>query len=248
MKTISRGLLTAVAVAALLLFPATAGSLELFDGNLGYDGEWLHVIDAPGMGNSIYWQDLGVDFTYDVNVALDDGFGGFGESVVQISEVETNYAEMDLPVGDYVFRVREVDASGAAGSWSDTGSLTVIEDLESPKARILRADSVGDVVSIELEVSDDTVLRLARFTINGEYAGAVGLKTENFKIKPSFGQPRIVVFEHPLPKGKKGQVTISVVVSDVTYKYASQSVVLGTEEGATGGPEKKKGGGRGPKK
>ena len=81
----------------------------------------------------------------------------------------------------------------------------MVEDTEWPRARIVSplagSFSAGDIVPVELEVSDDTVLHLAQFSINGRYVGAVGLKTEDYKIRPSFGEPLTVLFDLEIPKG-----------------------------------------------
>ena len=112
--------------------------------------------------------------------------------------------------------------------------MEVLEDLEPPRARIVspiagQTLSQGDTIPIALEVSDDTVLHLARFTIGGDYAGILGLKTENYKVKPSFGEPRIVVFNYQLPtKGKTGALEISVVVTDVAGNTVATTVVVST--------------------
>jgi hypothetical protein len=108
----------------------------------------------------------------------------------------------------------------------------VVEDLEPPQARIVspvsgQTISQGDTIPIALEVSDDTVLHLARFTIGGDYAGILGLKTENYKVKPSFGEPRIVVFNYQLPaNGKAGALEISVNVTDVANNSVTATVVV----------------------
>jgi hypothetical protein len=233
------------ALYALILLPATALSLELFEGNLGYEGDWLLVLDAPAMGDRVYWEDLGADVTYEVQCAVDDGFASL---VLEESGITTNYVEPGLPAGFYYLRAREVHSSGDAGSWSDTGTLQVVEDVEWPRAEILSplsgSFSAGDIVSIELEVSDDTVLHVAQFTINGKYVGTLGLKSENYKVKPSFGEPRSLLFDYEIPKGKRGSLEISVVVSDVTYKQATTSVVIRAGEPSSG---KKGGKGRGKK-
>lgn len=232
----------AVAAALMLLLPAASFSLELFDGNLGYDGNWLHVIDAPAMTDRVYWEDLGADFTYQAQCATDLGFQAV---VVEEAALDTNYMTPALPAGAYYFRAREVDSSGTPGGWSAAGTLDVVEDTAWPGAQILSplsgSFSAGDPIAIELEVVDDTVLHVAQFRLNGEYVGALGLKTENYKVKPSFGVPRTVVFETEVPKGK-GPLEISVIVSDVTYKQVTTSLVV---EEASGGSRKGGKGGRG---
>jgi len=218
-------------LAAFLLHPAAAHSLELFEGNWGYEGTWLHVLDSTTMSDRVYWYELGDDVSYQVQFATDESFSA--ESVVlEESGILTNYFSPDLGPGSYVFRVREVHGSGVAGSWSETGTLDVVEDLKPPAVAILdplpgQTFSAGDPISIRLEVSDDTLLRLARFTVDGEYAGTLGLKTENAKLSPSFDEARIVVFEFPLPsKGGKGLVEISVTVSDVLYRSTTRTVQI----------------------
>jgi hypothetical protein len=231
----------------LLLLPNTAFSVELFEGNLGYEGDWLHVAGSTTMTDRVYWYELGDDLSYQVQFAYDADF----LDLVLDQEVFTNYIAPGLGAGFYYFRVREIHPSGAAGSWSDVGTLEVVEDLEPPTAQILspldgQAFSIGDSISIQLEVSDDTVLRFARFTIGGEYAGTLGLKTENYKLKPSLGQPRTVVFDYQLPaKGKAGALEISAEVSDVTYKAVTSAIVIDTVKGSvTNGARTSKKGGR----
>jgi hypothetical protein len=88
---------------------------------------------------------------------------------------------------------------------------------------------LGDPISIQVEVSDDTILHLARFAINGEYLATVGLMSENFKLIPSFGETRTLVFDYQLPsRGKTGPVEISVLVSDVTNASVTSRVTVNT--------------------
>jgi hypothetical protein len=224
-----RCLSTLVALTALILLPAASFSLELFEGNLGYDGEWLSVLDSTSMSDRVYWYELGDDVTYQAQIATN---GSFLDLVLDLGDIDTNYVEPGLGPGFYYFRVREIHSSGAVGSWSNTGTLEVMEDRELPTAEILsplpgQSFERGDLVSVQLRISDDTVLRLARFTIGGEYAGTLGLKTENYKVSPSFGEPRTVVFDYRLPKNTgKGPLEISVVVTDVTDKAVADSVVI----------------------
>ena len=233
------------ALLALVLLPQTAFSLELFEGNIGYEGDWLHVLDAPGMGDRIYWYALGDEVTYQVQCANDIEFTSV---VVDESGIVPNYVVPDLAPGFYQFRVRE-SFSGVTGSWSDTGTVEVVEDLEPPQAQIVspvagQTLSQGDTIPIALEVSDDTVLHLARFTIGGDYAGILGLKTENYKVKPSFGESRIVVFNYQLPpNGKTGELAISVNVTDVAHHSVTTTVVINTVK-ANSDTEKSKGRGR----
>jgi hypothetical protein len=208
------------------------------------DGDWLHVLDAPAMGDRVYWYEvLNDDVTYQAQFAHDAGFSSI---VLDVDGIFTNYITPDLGLGSYYFRARDIGASGTPGSWSKTGTLEVVEDLEPPTAEILspvagQAYSGGDTISIELEVSDDTVLHLAQFTVNGQYAGTLGLKTENYKVSPCFGQPRTVVFDYTPTKGKGGQLEISVLVSDVTYKTVKKTVVIGSGKTSSA---KGKGGGK----
>jgi hypothetical protein len=236
---------------ALVLLPQTAFSLELFEGNVGYEGDWLHVLEAPAMGDQIYWYDLGDEVTYQVQCANDIDFTSL---VLNEGGIVPNYVVPDLGPGFYHFRVRESHSSGVTGSWSDTGTLEVVEDLELPQAQIVspvagQTFSQGDTIPIELEVSDDTVLHLARFTIGGDYAGILGLKTENYKVKPSFGESRFVVFNYQLPaNGKSGALEISVDVTDVAHNSVTATVVVNTTKSSsdtTSSTEKKgKGWGR----
>jgi hypothetical protein len=228
--------------------------LQLFEGNLGYDSEWLHVLDAPAMGDQVFWYGLGDDVTYQVQFANDSAFT---EVVLDEPGIVPNYIVPDLGAGFYHFRVRETHFSGVAGSWSRTGTLEVAEDLTRPLARILspvagQTFSPGSTIPIELEVSDDTLLHLARFTVGGDYAGILGLKAENSKLVPSFGESRTVRFDYQLPsKGKPGPVMISVDVTDVTHKAVTVAVVVEVAKTSSdsdsdfdSGSEKKKGRGR----
>lgn len=239
---------------ALVLLPGSAFSLQLFEGNLGYDSDWLQVLDAPAMGDQVFWYDLGDDVTYQVQFAND---ATFSEVVLDEGGIVPNYVIPGLGAGFYHFRVRETHFSGVTGSWSDTGTLEVAEDRTRPLARILspvagQTFSPGATIPIELEVSDDTVLHLARFTVGGDYAGILGLKAENNKLRPSFGESRIVRFDYQLPsKGKAGAVEISVDVTDVTHKAVTAAVVVDVAKTSSdststsdSGSEKKKGRGR----
>ena len=235
---------------ALILLPQTAFSLELFEGNIGYEGDWLHVLDAPGMGDRIYWYGLGDEVTYQVQCANDIEFTSM---VLDEGGIVPNYVVPDLAPGFYNFRVREAHSSGVTGSWSDTGTLEVVEDLEPPQAQINfpvsgQTLSPGDTIPIALEVSDDTVLHLARFTIGGDYAGILGLKTENYKVKPSFGESRIVVFDYQLPT-KRGALEISVIVTDVAGNSVATTVAVDVGKASSDTSDtKKKGKGLGRNK
>jgi len=217
------------ALAALALLPNQALSLRLFEGNLGYDSDWLYVLDSTAMGDRVYWYDLGDDVTYEAQFALDESFEA---PVLDLVNIVDNYVEPGLGPDFYYFRAREVHFSNAAGSWSETGTLEVVEDREPPTVRILapldgQVFMRQDTLAVQLEVSDDTVLRLARFTIGGDYAGTLGLKTENSKVKPSFGEPRTVAFNVQIPKNAgKGLLEISVAVSDVMGRAITDSVVI----------------------
>jgi hypothetical protein len=209
--------------------------LDIFEGNLGYEGDWLHVINAPAMGDRVYWYGLGDDVTYQFQCAADVGFS---EVVLDESGIASNYIEPYLNPGFCHFRVREAHSSGVTGAWSDIGTLDVVEDVESPQARILspvagQTFSSGDTISIQLEVSDDTVLHLARFTIGGKYAGTLGLKAQNNKVYPSFGESRTVAFDYTLPKGKKGALEIFVDVSDVTRNSVTRAVIVNVGKGGS---------------
>ena len=231
------------AFTALILLPTTSFSLELFEGNLGYDGEWLSVLDSTSMSDRVYWYELGDDVTYQAQFATNESFL---DLVLDFHDIDTNYVEPGLGPGFYYFRVREIHSSGVVGSWSDTGTSEVMEDRELPTAEILsplpgQSFERDDLVSVQLRISDDTLLRLARFTFGGEYAGTLGLKTENTKVSPSFGEPRTVVFDYRLPKNAgKGPLGISVVVTDVMNKAVADSVVIdiGGSSNQSSGTEK----------
>jgi hypothetical protein len=234
------------AFSALVLLPGSAFSLQLFEGNLGYDSEWLQVLDAPAMGDQVFWYALGDDVTYQVQFANDIGFS---DVVLDERGVVSNYVVPGLASGFYHFRVRETHSSGFTGNWSSTGTLEVLEDSTAPLAGILspapgQTFSPGATVRIELEVSDDTVLHLARFTIGGSYAGTIGLKAENSKLKPSFGESRKVVFDYTLPK-KTGPLEISVDVSDVMHRSVTSTVIVYV---AKAGSDSERGGRRGRKR
>jgi hypothetical protein len=87
---------------------------------------------------------------------------------------------------------------------------------------------------------------MARFTVGGNYAGVLGLKAENYKVKPSFGEPRTVVFDYQLPaKGKTGALEISVDVTDVTHNSVTTTVVVNV---AKANSDTEKSNGRGHKR
>jgi hypothetical protein len=233
------------ALLTLALLPSAAAAVRLFEGNLGYECGWLHVMNSGKISDRVYWYTSPDEASYQVQFALDDDFV---DVVSDMGEVATNYVAPGLAPGFYYFRVRAFDLDGNAGSWSNTGTLEVVEEMEAPSLEILSpADgqiySKGDRLSITLEVSDDTVLDMARFTIDGAYAGVLGLKTENFKLAPSFGEPRTVVFEYQIPPtGKAGPLEISVMLSDVAYNTVVETVVIDTVK--SDGAEVKKGRGR----
>jgi hypothetical protein len=235
-----------------MLLPATAFSLDLYN-NTGTPGDWFHVVDAPAISDRVYWDDLGPGFTYEAQCATDTAFttGTGGSVVVDETALTTNYLSEDLEAGEYYYQVREVadEDPDNPGDWS-MGTLAVYEDVEWPVVEILSplggSFSSGDALAIEIEVSDDTVPHVAQFRINGDYVGSIGLMTENYKIRPSLGEPRTFVFETETPRGN-GPLEISVIVSDVTYKQVTTSVVVDSSN--TGGTSKGgKGGGKGGKK
>ena len=237
-------------VLAVALLPSTALSVELFEGNLGVEGDWLQVLDSTNIGDRVYWYEVLGDVSYEVQFAADQGFSNV---VLQEDQILTNYVTPGLGLGFYYFRVRAIDALGAPSAWSKTGTLEVIEDLESPTAMILSpldgtTVAKGEQISIELEVADDTLLHLAQFRVGGVYVGTIGLKTENYKLNPSFGEPRTVFFNCQIPaKGNAGALEISVVVTDVLYRSAQQTIVLNAAKGADSkqaGPKNSKARGR----
>lgn len=233
--------LQALLVCALLALPQTAFSVRLFEGNLGNDREWLHVIDAPAMVDRVYWYPEPGEPTYEIEFATD---ADFANVVLAAGAIEKNYFAPGLPVGSYHFRVRVMGEQ----DWSDpTGTLTVIADEEFPQAAILSPQpgetfAAGEVIPIEIEVSDDTVPHLARFTVDGEYAGILGLMTENQKVKPSYGEARRWIFHFECPPGVSQTFSIVVGVTDVTQKLVSPSVTVGKATGGGGAqPAKAKG-------
>ena len=167
--------------------------------------------------------------------------------MLDVDGIAKNYIEPDVAPGLYFFRVSAVDVSGAVVSTSESGTFEVVVDRAPPSAKIVSpADGQvfqkGETVSIQLEVSDDTLLRLARFTIGGEYVGVLGLKTENYKVKPSFGETRTVRFDYVLPTtGPSGALEISVDVSDVLYNTVTRGVVVDVGGAATGTSSKSRG-------
>jgi len=218
---------TIAAILVLYLLPSSAGAVQLFEGNLGYDGDWLYVLDSSSMSDRVYWYDLGTNITYRFELATDEAFS---DVVLDVGEIETNYVEPGVGPGRYLFRVSAADATGAVVSASDIGTLEVVVDQAPPNARIVSPASgqtfrKGDTLKIELEVSDDTLLHIARFTIGGEYAGVLGLKTENYKLSPSFGESRIVTFEYSIPtKGPSGTLEIAIDVTDVVNNKVTTTV------------------------
>lgn len=211
---------------ALLSLPNAAFSQDttppsapvLFAGNTGWDGHWLHVEGAATMGRRVLWNELNDEVSYQIQFATD---ASFDDIVLDVDGLAESWIEPDLSPGFYYFRIGATDFSGNLGPWSETGTLECIVDREAPIAAILsptagQVFSKGEALMIELEVSDDTVPRLAQFTINGEYAGSLGLMTQNYKIVPSFGTPRTVIFETEVPtKGGGSSLDIEVAVSDV---------------------------------
>jgi hypothetical protein len=204
------------------------------------------------MTDRVYWYDLGTDISYRFQLSSNETFSAV---VVDVDEIADNFVEPDVGPGLYYFRVSAFNASGAAVSASDTGTLEVVADSGLPSAKIVspREGEVfrkGDTISIELEVSDDTVLHLARFTIGGEYKGVLGLKTEDYKVKPSFGEPRTVSFDYQIPvNGPSGALEIAVDVSDVMYNTVRKAVVIEcTKDGATTTSSSNKGRGKKKKK
>jgi hypothetical protein len=220
-----------------LLLPSAAYSLQLFEGNWGYHGTWIQVVDSPAIDDRIYWYALGDDVSYQVQASADAGFAA-ENLLLDESGILANHIAPNLGPGGYFFRVREVHASGVAGDWSNTGTLDVFEDVAAPEATILsplegQHFSPGDSITIEVEVSDDTVLHLARFSIGGEYSGTLGIKTEGDKLAPSFDEPRTVAYATQIPAtGKTGPVEISVTVSDVMHRSVTRTVTIDTGSGS----------------
>ena len=219
---------------------------ELFEGNLGENGDWLHVLDAPTLSDRIYWYwDPNAGNTFQVQVATD---AGFQNVVSDMDGIEQNWVAPNVEPGFYYFHVRATDIASRTGPWSDAGTLELVVDEESPQAQILsplpgQAFSAGGTLTIELQVADDTVLRKVHFMLNGEAAGSFGLSTENLKLKPSFGVSRTVSFQVTVPK-KASSLEIQAMVSDVMYKTTVAAVTLGATSdsgGASGGGDSAKG-------
>lgn len=210
-----------VLVAALLtlfLAPATAHAVTLFEGNVGTESHWLQVLGSTSMGERVYWYEVLGASSYQAQFASD---AAFGDVVADFAAITTNYVAPRLGEGFYYFRVRAVGSGGVPTPWSRTGTLEVLEDVAAPRATIVspapgQTVSRGELLTIQLEVADDTVLRLAQFMIGGVYVGTVGLKTEDSKVVPSLDEPRIVSFDATIPSS--GSLEISVVVSDVVNK------------------------------
>ena len=214
---------------------------RLVAGNKGWaGGHWLHVLDAPTMSARISWYALNDDVTYEVQMATDASFDAI---VFDMDGIAERWIEPSLPAGFYHFRVGATDSSGNAGPWSATGTLECAADSEPPIATIIsptegQTFSSKGTLAIELEVSDDTVLRMAEFTLNGAWAGSLGLQAVDYKLVTSFGIARTVVFEAD-PKGKS--VEIVVTVSDVVGNETTASVVVGSGDSPKGGGGKGKG-------
>lgn len=194
----------------------------LYAGNVGWNGHWLLVVDSPTI-SGLGWNELNDDVTYEVQFAIDASFEAI---VLHVEDIPGNRIEPNLAPGFYYFRIGATDSSGNVGPWSETGTLDSVVDSEPPYAAIVSSASDGETAVVELLVSDDTVLNSATFNINGEYAGIIGLRTVDYKIYPSFGIGRIVVFEAALPKGSKGLNEVDASVSDVV-----ENVVYAPEPG-----------------
>jgi hypothetical protein len=54
------------------------------------------------------------------------------------------------------------------------------------------------------------------FSTDDTFLSAVSM--ESGISTPSFGEPRTVTFDYPIPEGKAGSLEISVIVSDVAYE------------------------------
>jgi hypothetical protein len=245
-KTTMLAVLTAIAV-----IPASASALDLFEGNLGFAGDWLDVYDSAAMNDRVYWYELGDEVTYQAQFSASESFLS---PLIDIAGIEDNFVTPALGPGFYHFRVREAHRSGAVGSWSDSGTLEILEDRELPIARVI-SPSPGqnferlDEISIVLEVADDTLLRFARFTAAGDYAGTLGLKAENGKLSPSRGTLRAVTFDFQIPKNAgKGSYEILIEVTDVMDNAVSASVVVNVGGSTTSTEGGGKGQGRGKKR
>lgn len=208
-------------------------------GNTGWEGGYvLDVLDAPTMSGRIGWNVLNDNVTYQLQIATD---ASFSASVFDLDRIDQNWIEPTLPADFYYFRVRATDLAGNSGPWSETGTLEILEDLDAPIATITSPSTgqtftKGQPIRIELAISDDTVLRLALFSINGIYTGTLGLGASDWKLLPSLGVTRTYVYETDIPKkGNASSLEIVVIVSDVVGHETTVSTVVGSGDTKGGG-------------
>jgi hypothetical protein len=108
MNDLTRKLGSLLAVIPLFLLAAPAESVQLFEGNLGYDGEWLHVQGSSAMSDRVYWYDLGTNISYRFELANDEGFSNV---VLDVDGIKPNYIEPGVGPGFYCSRFRTTHCS-----------------------------------------------------------------------------------------------------------------------------------------
>ncbi len=214
---------------------------RLLDGNRGTGGDWFFAKNEDGFAGHavLMWHRTDHDITHRIQVATDIGFTDIWVDVEGIEEPDWGHPSISLDThalvaGKYFFRVAPVDTTHTQGDWSATGKIEIADDQEPPTVQMLaplNGDTVakGEELTIQLQVSDDTLLSRARIFVDGEYIAAMGLKTENYKVSPSLGHARTVSFQYQLPStGKAGATQIEVLVEDVFHQRDTATAVVET--------------------
>ena len=199
----------------VLAIAMPAQAIQFFEGNIGVDGHWLHVLDAKSLSTRVYWYHT--SGPYALHVANDEAMT---DVVWSADGVTDNYATPVVGAGFYYIQV--VDHEGS----SEVRALEVLADHAPPVASILHFEDG----LFEIEVSDDTVLRLVKFYAGGVYVGARGLMTYDKryhdlygKLRRSDGVPRMLYFEYDPPKrkgkgkGRKRSALPTIFVEDVLW-------------------------------